>query len=121
MEKRRITRREILCLLILLALAAALYLHGLQRPAGGTAVIEQDGKTLHRIAFASLSETETLSVGDTVIEVGPEGARFVTSPCPDQVCVRAGLCSRAGDTAVCLPQRVSIRITGDGGADAMTG
>ena len=82
MEKRRITRREILCLLILLALAAALYLHGLQRPTGGTAVIEQDGKTLHRIAFASLSETETLSVGDTVIEVGPEGARFVTSPCP---------------------------------------
>ena len=62
MEKRRITRREILCLLILLALAAALYLHGLQRPTGGTAVIEQDGKTLHRIAFASLSETETLSV-----------------------------------------------------------
>lgn len=121
MEKRRITRPEILCLLILLALAAALYLHGLQRPTGGTAVIEQDGKTLHRIAFASLSETETLSVGDTVIEVGPEGARFVTSPCPDQVCVRAGLCSRAGDTAVCLPQRVSIRITGDGGADAMTG
>ena len=35
MEKRRITRREILCLLILLALAAALYLHGLQRPTGG--------------------------------------------------------------------------------------
>ena len=52
MEKRRITRREILCLLILLALAAALYLHGLQRPTGGTAVIEQDGKTLHRIAHA---------------------------------------------------------------------
>ena len=125
MEKRRITRREILCLHILLALAAALYLHGANFNdsvfSRFTAVIEQDGKTLHRIAFASLSETETLSVGDTVIEVGPEGARFVTSPCPDQVCVRAGLCSRAGDTAVCLPQRVSIRITGDGGADALTG
>lgn len=121
MERRKITYKEILCLLALLALAAALYLHGLQRPAGGTAVIEQDGRELHRIAFASLPETETLSVGGTVIEVGPEGARFVSSPCPDQVCVRTGLCSRAGDTAVCLPQRVSIRITGDGCADAMTG
>lgn len=121
MEKRRITCKEILCLLALLALAAALYLHGLQRPAGGTAVIEQDGRELHRIAFSSLSEAETLSVEGTVIEVSPEGAAFVSSPCPDQICVRAGLCSRAGDTAVCLPQRVSIRITGDGGADAMTG
>ena len=114
MEKRRITRREILCLLILLALAAALYLHGLQRPTGGTAVIEQDGKTLHRVAFASLSETETLSVGDTVIEVGPEGASFVSSPCPDQVCVEKGKISRTGEAIICLPHKLTVTVEGGG-------
>ena len=67
---------------------------------------------------------EEASNDGTVIEVGPAGAAFVSSPCPDQVCVEAGLCDRVGETAVCLPQRVSIRIVGDGGdgaVDAMTG
>ena len=115
MEKRRITFKEILCLLVLLTLAAGAYFWSLMQPDGGTVVIDQDGEELYRIDFTARTETETL---------GPAGAAFVSSPCPDQVCVEAGLCDRVGETAVCLPQRVSIRIVGDGGdgaVDAMTG
>ncbi len=121
MERRRITLREILCAAALLAVAIGLYLWSFARPAGGTVVIEQDGKTVYRIDFTTLSEPETLEVNGTVIEIGPNGAWFVSSPCPDQICVKAGLCSRAGESAVCLPQRVSLRITGEGGVDAITG
>lgn len=124
MEKRRITFKGILCLLVLLALAAGAYCWSLMQPDGSTVVIEQDGEELYRIDFTARTETETLTVNGTVIEVGPAGAAFVSSPCPDQVCVEAGLCDRVGETAVCLPQRVSIRIVGDGGdgaVDAMTG
>ena len=45
MEKRRITFKEILCLLVLLALAAGAYFWSLMQPDGGTVVIEQDGVT----------------------------------------------------------------------------
>lgn len=121
MERRRIALREIVCAVLLLAAAAGLYLWSLNRPAGNTVVIEQDGQTVYRIDFSALSETETLEINSTVIEITPEGASFVSSPCPDQICVKAGQCSRAGESAVCLPQRVSLRITGEDGVDAVTG
>jgi len=33
---------------------------------------------------------------------------FVESDCPDQICVRTGFIGRHGQTAACLPNRVSI-------------
>lgn len=121
MEKRSFTIREAVWLLALLILAAGLYLWSLLQPAGSVAVIEQDGKELYRVALSSLAEPEQMEVNGTVIELSRAGARFVSSPCPDHVCVKAGLLTRAGETAVCLPQRVSVRITGGTGADSVTG
>ena len=121
MEKRNFTIREAIWLLALLVFAAGLYLWSLLQPAGSAVVIEQDGTALYRISFASRTEPEQIEINGTVIEVSREGARFVSSPCPDQVCVKAGLLTRAGETAVCLPQRVSVRITGGAGTDAVTG
>ena len=67
MEKRRITFKEILCLLVLLTLAAGAYFWSLMQPDGGTVVIEQDGEELYRIDFTARTETETLTVNGTVI------------------------------------------------------
>lgn len=121
MEKRKFTMREALWLLALLILAAGIYLWSLLQPAGSTAVIEQNGAELYRVALSSLAEPEQLEVNGTVIELSRAGVRFVSSPCPDQVCVETGLLTRAGETAVCLPQRVSVRIAGGAGADSVTG
>ena len=48
--------------------------------------------------------------------------RFATSPCRNQVCVHSGWLSHSGDAAACLPNRVSIVLSGDGsaGVDAMS-
>lgn len=121
MEKRKFTYKECLLLLLLLTAAAALYLWSLLRPAGSTVIIEQNGTEIRRVMLSSLTEPETLTVGEVVIELSRDGARFVSSPCPDQVCVEAGLISRVGESAVCLPERVSLRITGENGTDAATG
>ena len=57
-----------------------------------------------------------------VIELDKDGAHFVSSPCPDRICVNKGIIKRAGDSAVCLPQRVSVRIEGgDSEIDSVTG
>ena len=110
MEKRRITFKEILCLLVLLALAAGAYLWSLMQPDGGTVVIEQDGEELYRIDFTARTETETLTVNGTVIEVGPAGAAFVSSPCPDQVCVRHGATDQTADPIACLPNGLVVEV-----------
>lgn len=46
--------------------------------------------------------------------------RVSEASCPDQICVRAGVLSKPGDTAACLPAGVVIRINGTS-ADGMTG
>ena len=57
-----------------------------------------------------------------VIELDKDGAHFVSSPCPDKICVNKEIIKRAGESAVCLPQRVSVRIEGgDSEIDSVTG
>ena len=64
----------------------------------------------------------TLEVNGAVIELDKDGAHFVSSPCPDKICVNKGIIKRAGESAVCLPQRVSVRIEGgDSEIDSVTG
>lgn len=121
MEKRRFTYKETLVLAALIALTAVLYIALQPRGAGSTAVIEQNGAEVARVSLSALAEPEEFEVNGAVIACSRDGARFVSSPCPDRICVDAGLLTRAGEAAVCLPQRVSVRLVGQDGLDGMTG
>ena len=117
--------------LILLAAAAAVCLVLLlwQHSAGNadcTAVIEQDGQELRRISLSALTQEERIDLGGdchVVLLVEPGAISFLSSDCPDQICVRTGKLTKPGQAAVCLPARISVRLEGEseGGADAMTG
>lgn len=103
----------IIALVLALALAVALpfYLRPSDRL---TCEIVQDGAVTQTIALTdTVNETVTIEGAVTNhIEVTGEGVRFTESTCPDQVCVRSGLLTRAGQSAVCLPNRVIVRLTG---------
>lgn len=43
-----------------------------------------------------------------IIEIKAEKVHFKTSDCPDKICVNTGWLSRPGQTAVCLPNKLSI-------------
>ena len=117
--------------LILLAAAAAVCLVLLlwQHSAGNadcTAVIEQDGQELRRISLSALTQEERIDLGGdchVVLLAEPGAISFLSSDCPDQICVRTGKLTKPGQVAVCLPARISVRLEGEseGGADAMTG
>lgn len=51
-----------------------------------------------------------LGVSRVVIEQGR--VRFLSSPCRNQYCVHQGWLQRAGQVAVCLPNRVSLELLG---------
>ena len=103
----------IIALVLALALAVALPFY--LRPYDTlTCEIVQDGAVVKTIALTG-TVNETVTVEGAVtnrIEVTAEGVRFLESDCPDQVCVRSGLLTRAGQSAVCLPNRVIVRLTG---------
>lgn len=101
---------------LVLALALAVGLPFYLRPSDHlTCEILQNGAVVRTIDLTdTVAETVTIE-GETVtniIEITPEGVCFAESDCPDQVCVRSGLLTRAGQSAVCLPNRVIVRLTG---------
>jgi len=51
-------------------------------------------------------------LGKTLLEIKQGKARFIHSSCRNQFCVFHGWLSVSGDTAACLPNQVSITLSG---------
>ncbi|MGB4467262.1 MAG: NusG domain II-containing protein [Azovibrio sp.] len=80
---------------------------------GERAIIRQEGRVFLEVA---LDKARTIPVpgplGTTVIEIAAGRARVASDPGPRQYCVRQGWLSRAGEIAICAPNRVSLAIGG---------
>jgi hypothetical protein len=51
-------------------------------------------------------------IGPTVLEVGAGRARILSAPCRQQICRLSGWLSEPGDLAVCVPNRLVLRVAG---------
>lgn len=51
-------------------------------------------------------------LGDSVLEISNGKIRFVDSPCDNKQCVHEGWHQYGGQTAACLPNKVSVAILG---------
>lgn len=94
---------------------------------GLTAVVSVEGEVYTEVALDAVKEPYELTLcGDreAVLLISSDGVRFVTSDCPDKLCVNTGMISRSGQSAVCLPARVSVKLISSeesGGIDAVSG
>ena len=101
-------------ILILGVLIAGIFLWIISsfRGIGKEVVIYRDGEEIHR--FELMNETH-LSMeylegqeNDIDIKGGKVSVTFAT--CPDQICVKQGEISEAGETIVCLPHKLVVEI-----------
>lgn len=80
---------------------------------GQRLVIKRGG---HLFLETSLDRPRTVNVpgplGTTRVEIAGQRARVLSDPGPRQLCVHQGWLSRAGQAAICLPNQVSVEITG---------
>ena len=83
---------------------------------GGAAdkvIIRSGGKVFSEVP---LSRDQTIEVpgplGITRIAIHQLQARIAADPSPRQYCVRQGWLNQAGEIAVCLPNQVSIELSG---------
>ena len=100
-----------------IALAAAITLI-FSRPGGepGSSVEIRVGDEI--FATAVLSSDKTIDVdGLCVVEISGGEARVIIAKCKNQICVRHRAISRPGEVIICLPQQVTVRVTG--GPDAV--
>ena len=84
-----------------------------------TAVIIVDDAEYESIELVTMDEPVVIDLHElgVVIKAQDEQIWFVSSSCADQTCVNTGRLTRAGDIAVCLPNRVIVKIEGVNNSD----
>lgn len=99
---------------VLLAAAALAFFLAMQAAGDRLyAEIWKDGELTQRVALTpDTRETIDLDGHNTIVLDGLT-ARMAGADCRDQVCVRTGTLSRAGQAAVCLPNRVVLKLVGE--------
>jgi hypothetical protein len=114
--KAIISKADIILFILLLLVAAG----GIVLMSGGgeaqTAIIRQDGVVVREVP---LGVNQTFWVGDVEIMVKDGAIAFIESDCPNKECIHAGWLSSPGDTAACLPNRISITLSGESEVDTI--
>lgn len=123
----RPNRYDALVALAVLALAVLLGMRVWTAPAQTgelTVTVSVDGQAVERVPLSSYAGAHTYTGnGYTLTVRAADGALAVTeSDCLGQDCVHSGAITRAGQSIVCLPARISITLSGTGsGYDLVTG
>lgn len=100
-------------------LAAALFalLFFATRKEGAYAAVLKNGTEIARYSLAEEGEYPILE-GDAVtnlLVIADGKAQMTEAVCPDQICVHHRPISKAGETIVCLPHEVVVKIEAEGG------
>jgi hypothetical protein len=112
-------RADLILILIVAAIiaAAAMILAGHQMLAlpggssGSQVEITQDGETTHLPLSQDTTMVLSSDSGGTNTLVVKNGEVWISeADCPDQICVKMGSISRTGQTIVCMPHQLVIRI-----------
>ena len=102
-------------LVVALAAACALAVWGRGQEGGDlTAVVTADDAEVARLPLYGAEGEYTYSGNGYTLRVSltAEGVRVEEADCPTQDCVHTGTITRAGQSIVCLPARVIIRLEG---------
>ena len=123
MSRRKLYGKyDLLLFAVIIAAAVIIYIIiNFQSRAGKTVCeITVDGKIVGTVDLSEPDREFELPQNPNIrFSIKNHAAAFTASDCPDKICVNTGYVSRAGQTAVCLPNRTAIRIRTDGGTDEM--
>jgi len=79
-----------------------------------TAYVTHDGKQVYKVQLTNHQGKTTYRYNDgddwNLIEVTDNKIAITEANCRDQVCVRRGEISKAGETIVCLPHKLLVEI-----------
>jgi hypothetical protein len=110
-----ITRGDALVIaLVCVAILASVVGASFVASTGSLAVVEVDGTPVRTLRLDTDERIQVAGVrGAVVVEVREGRVAVVQADCPNQVCVRTGRRSHAGDAIICVPNRTTVRIKGE--------
>ena len=87
-------------------------------------VIEIDGEEFARYDLYSLTQPKTIEIdnqyGKNIVVIDNKGASVVFTDCPDGFEVKEGKITLPGQSLICLPHRLCIRLEGESGNNAVS-
>ena len=107
----------VIVIAVLLIMSAGTYAYKLAfKGKDKIAVIKADGKVVKTINLSKLKGTEKFDIkeGDhfNTILVEKDKISIIDADCPDKVCIKTGWISDAGESIVCLPNKLIVSIEG---------
>ena len=121
----RITVGDKILIVSLFVLNSWLFMNwGIGFSEGDWVVVKVNQKEVARLSLETDQITHVKGpLGLTEVEVKKGQARIVRSPCKNKVCIKSGYIRYADRLAVCIPNRVVVRIVGEShrGVDAVVG
>ena len=104
---------DILTILAGMLLVGFLFQNLWGKSAASGLIVRSGGKI---VAETNLSKNREFEIqgplGITRVTVEKRRVRVASDPSPRQYCVKQGWLSRAGETAMCLPNQISVELTG---------
>jgi hypothetical protein len=77
------------------------------------AIIRSGGKIFREVPLSRDQQIEVPGpLGTSIITIEKHRARISSDPSPRQYCVRQGWLQQSGEVAICLPNEVSVELTG---------
>ena len=108
-------------LVVLCAAAAAFALFSASSGASALTAVITDGDDAPYSVTLDAPRRMTLADGRVTLRIEPDGVCVEYADCPTQSCVRTGKITRAGESIVCLPNRVIVTLEGMDAFDAVMG
>ena len=116
-SRKKLLRDIILIVAALSAGVVLLIVTGSRGKAGSCAVVMVRNNETARYSL-STDGIYTINGGTNTIEIKDGKVRMTEAECPNHLCVRQGWISFSGQSIVCLPNELSVTITGaDDAAD----
>ncbi len=116
MNIKFLRKGDIAVIAVIIIVAAVFALWSNSKSEAVQAVITVDGEIVETVNLVSIKEKITIipATSPRVVITAENGEiRFEEAECEDKLCIACGNLSKHGDTAVCLPSKTVITVTGN--------
>jgi hypothetical protein len=111
----KITAIVIACIIVISSIGVFAYMN-IVKGSHHVAEIKQDGKVIRTIDLDKIDTAEEIKItykdGYNIIRIEKGRIRIVDADCPDKLCVKTGWITESGQSVICLPHKLIIKIQG---------
>lgn len=115
MNRKLINKKDFIIIILILLLAFTVYFiaNKFIYKTSATAEIIYDGKVIQTVDLNKDCVFSPQGFQNIKFQIKNGSIAFIESDCPDKICVNTGFINSTGQNAVCLPNKMVLRLISD--------